>query len=77
MAVALEELYKEIEPLYKVELRTKNCFHKIIEWTHIVEEPEFTTLLHGNELVFSVGIQRTSDEWLMDFVGRLITAEAD
>ena len=40
MAVALEELYQEIEPLYDIRLVTDSCFHKIIEWTHIVENPD-------------------------------------
>ncbi|MDO4313639.1 MAG: PucR family transcriptional regulator ligand-binding domain-containing protein [Eubacteriales bacterium] len=76
MAVALEELYKEIEPLYDMRLVTNSCFHKIIEWTHVVENPEFIKLLHGNELVFTVGLQYTSEEWLMDFVKQLIAAGA-
>lgn len=76
MAVALEELYQEIEPLYDIRLVTDSCFHKIIEWTHIVENPEFIKLLHGNELVFNAGLQYTSAAWLLDFVKRLIEAGA-
>ena len=76
MAVALEELYHEIEPLYDIRLVTKSCFHKIIEWTHIVENPEFIKLLHGNELIFNAGLQFDSDEWLLDFVRRLNDAGA-
>ena len=74
MAVALEELYREVEPMYDMHLVTKSCFHKVIGWTHIVENPEFIELLHGDELIFSAGIQYTSEEWLMDFVQRLIEA---
>lgn len=74
MAVALEDLYREIEPMYDMRLVTDSCFHKVIEWTHIVENPEFIELLHGDELVFSAGIQYTSEEWLMDFVQKLIDA---
>lgn len=76
MAVALEELYREIEPLYDIRLVTESCFHKIIEWTHIVENPEFIKLLHGDELVFNAGLQYTSADWMMDFVKRLIDAGA-
>ena len=47
MAVALEELYREVEPMYDMHLVTKSCFHKVIEWTHIVENPEFIELLHA------------------------------
>lgn len=76
MAVALEELYQEIEPLYDIRLVTESCFHKIIEWTHIVENPEFIKLLHGNELIFNAGLQFDSDEWLLDFVRSLNEAGA-
>lgn len=70
----MEELYREVEPMYDMHLVTKSCFHKVIGWTHIVENPEFIELLHGDELIFSAGIQYTSEEWLMDFVQRLIAA---
>ena len=70
----MEELYREVEPMYDMHLVTKSCFHKVIGWTHIVENPEFIELLHGDELIFSAGIQYTSEEWLMDFVQRLIEA---
>lgn len=76
MAVALEELYQEIEPLYDIRLVTESCFHKIIEWTHIVENPEFIKLLHGNELIFNAGLQFDSDEWLLEFVRQLNDAGA-
>ena len=76
MAVALEELYREIESSYDVRLVTTSCFQKIIEWTHIVENPEFIKLLHGNELVFTAGLQYTSEQWLLDFVRKLIEANA-
>ncbi len=76
MAVALEKLYLEIKPLYDIRLVTDSCFHKIIEWTHIVENPEFVKLLHGNELIFNAGLQYTSEAWLLDFIGKLIEAGA-
>lgn len=76
MAVALEELYQEIEPQYDIRLVTDSCFHKIIEWTHIVENPEFIKLLHGNELIFNAGLQHTSEAWLLEFIRKLIEAGA-
>lgn len=76
MAVKLVELYKEIEPLYDVRLVTKSCFGKVIEWTHIIENPAFIKLLHGGELIFSAGIQYSSVEWMIDFVERLMEADA-
>jgi len=47
MAVTLQELYEEIETMYDVRLVTDGCFHKMIEWMHVVENPEFISLLHG------------------------------
>ncbi len=76
MAVTLQELYGEIETMYDVRLVTDSCFHKMIEWMHVVENPEFISLLHGNELIFTAGLQYTSREWLMDFVKRLMDAGA-
>ncbi len=62
--------------MYDVRLVTDSCFHKMIEWMHVVENPEFISLLHGNELIFTAGLQYTSREWLMDFVKRLMDAGA-
>lgn len=76
MAVTLQELYEEIETMYDVHLITDSCFHKMIEWMHVVENPEFISLLHGNELIFTAGLQYTSEEWLMNFIKRLIDADA-
>lgn len=76
MAVTLQELYEEIETMYDVRLVTDSCFHKMIEWMHVVENPEFISLLHGNELIFTAGLQYTSEEWLMDFIKKLIDAGA-
>lgn len=76
MAVTLQELYEEIETMYDVHLVTDSCFHKMIEWMHVVENPEFISLLHGNELIFTAGLQYTSEEWLMNFIKRLIDADA-
>ena len=56
MAVALETLYSEIDPAHHVQLLTKSCFHKMIDWMHMVEDLDFVQFLHGDELVFNSGI---------------------
>lgn len=76
MAVELKDLYEEIKPKYAVRLRTEGCFQKIIEWTHIVEDFEFTKLLHGGELVFNTGLHYHSEEWLMEYIRELNEARA-
>ena len=76
MAVALEELYAEIETKYMVKLRTESCFQKVIEWMHVVEEIEFVKLLHGNELIFNSGLLYVSTEWIMKYIEELDRAGA-
>lgn len=71
MAVELKELYAEIKPQYEVQLHTRSCFQKTIEWIHMVEEADFARLLHGDELVFNTGLNYSSEEWLRNFIERL------
>ena len=67
VAVELKELYAKISPQYDVKLHTTGCFEKMIGWVHMVEDPEFAELLHGDELIFNSGLNYTSDEWLRRF----------
>ena len=71
MAVALEELYAAISPQYRVRLHTESCFGKMIAWTHVVEDIEFISSLHGEELVFFSGLSCTSEEWLKRYITEL------
>ena len=71
VAVELKELYAKISPQYDVKLHTTGCFEKMIGWVHMVEDPEFAELLHGDELIFNSGLNYTSDEWLRRFVEAL------
>lgn len=71
MAVALEILYSEIDPAHNVKLLTKSCFHKMIDWMHMVEDMDFIPFLHGDELVFNSGINYTSNEWLKVYIGEI------
>lgn len=71
MAVELENLYAEIDPEFGVELLTKSCFHKMIGWIHMVEDMDFVSMLHGDELVFNSGLNYVSEEWLKTYIGAL------
>ena len=53
MAVALKKLYEDIYNKSDVRLMTQSCFHKYIGWVHMVENKDFISLLHGEELVFN------------------------
>lgn len=76
MAVALEELYREIAPEYGVVLQTESCFQKVIEWIHMIEDKQFINLLHGNELILNTGVPYVSTEWLRDYIEKLHSANA-
>ncbi len=76
MAVALEKLYSEIDPEHQVRLLTKSCYHKMIDWMHMVEEMDFVPFLHGDELVFNSGINYSSEEWLVNYIEALVEKRA-
>ncbi|MBR6647582.1 MAG: PucR family transcriptional regulator ligand-binding domain-containing protein [Clostridia bacterium] len=76
MAVELSILYKEIIPEHDVHLLTTNCFDKKIDWVHMVENVDFVSLLHGDELVFNSGLNNKSDENRKDYIDRLIEVDA-
>lgn len=76
MAVELIDLYADIRSRYNVKLHTSSCFEKKIGWVHIVENELFAQFLHGNELIFTSGVQYTSEEWMKDFVDMLYDKHA-
>lgn len=76
MAVALETLYSEIDPSHHVKLLTKSCFHKRIDWMHMVEDMDFVPFLHGDELVFNSGINYVSNEWLRVYIDAIYEKHA-
>ncbi len=71
MAVQLETLYSEIDPSFGVRLLTKSCFHRMIDWVHMVEGMDFIPLLHGEELVLNSGLAYVSEEWLWTYIKAL------
>lgn len=76
MAVELNDLYEDIRTKYNVQLHTNSCFDKKIGWVHIVENELFVQFLHGNELIFTSGVQYSSEEWLKDFIQMLYEKNA-
>ena len=71
MAVELQELYEAVKSSYDIQLRTKSCYEKSVEWVHMVEGVEFIKLLHGNELALNSGINYHSEEWLYQMIEQL------
>lgn len=76
MAVELNILYKEIIPEHDVKLLTTSCFDKKIDWVHMVENIDFVSLLHGDELVFNSGLNDESDENRREYIDKLIGVDA-
>ena len=71
MAVELQELYEAVKSSYDIQLRTKSCYGKQIEWVHMVEGVEFVKLLHGDELALNSGLNYHSEEWLYELIKSL------
>lgn len=71
MAVELEQLYAEIESEFDVKLVTNSCFHKMIDWIHMVEDVDFVSFLRGDELVLNSGLNYKTEEWLYQYIKEL------
>lgn len=76
MAVKLNDLYQEIVPEHEVHLLTTDCFEKKIEWVHMVENIDFISLLHGDELVFNSNLDGEDEEYRKKFIEQLIEGNA-
>lgn len=76
MAVELKKLYDDIYNKSDVQLMTKSCFHKHIAWVHVVENREFISLLHGDELIFNSSLNYETDENRKEFIDELIAQDA-
>jgi len=76
MAVKLSDLYQEIIPEHEVHLLTRDCFGKKIEWVHMVENIDFISLLHGDELVFNSTLDGKNEEYRKKFIEQLIEENA-
>jgi len=50
--------------------------NNLINWVHILEDPETASFLHGQELIFTTGIGNDSTDWLLDFAKGLVASQA-
>lgn len=72
MSITVKKLFKNGISLYKMNLIAgKNGLNNLVEWVHIVEDPDVPSFLRGNELVFTAGILNNSDNWLLEFAKKL------
>lgn len=48
----------------------------LVNWVHMLEDPETASFLHGQELIFSTGIGHSDTDWLLDFARGLVANQA-
>ncbi|HEX3029622.1 MAG TPA: PucR family transcriptional regulator ligand-binding domain-containing protein [Clostridia bacterium] len=54
----------------------ENNMNNMVNWVHMLEDPEAASFLHGHELIFSTGIGRDQTDWLLGFAKGLVESRA-
>lgn len=74
MSIALSELYLSTKTQYQLNLIAgeKGLFSPI-NWVQFNEDINTINFLKGGELIITTGMSKNSDQWLSDFVKKLIT----
>lgn len=76
MAITLEYLCKYAKENYGMTLVCgESNMSNLVNWVHILEEPEAAGFLHGQELIFSTGIGHENTDWLLDFAKGLVASQ--
>ena len=71
----VNKLYKNGTFLYQMKLIAgRNGMTNLVQWVHIIEDDSVSSLLHGNELVFTAGILNHDKDWLLGFTKKLYEA---
>lgn len=50
--------------------------NNLVNWVHMLEDPETASFLHGQELIFSTGIGHVNTDWYLDFAKGLVENQA-
>jgi len=50
--------------------------NNLVNWVHMLEDPETASFLHGQELIFSTGIGHDNTDWLLHFAKGLVANQA-
>jgi len=73
MAITLRYLCKYARENYGMNLICGDSnMNNIVNWVHMLEDPETASFLHGQELIFSTGIGFDNTDWLYDFAKGLV-----
>ncbi len=50
--------------------------NNLVNWVHMLEDPETASFLHGQELIFTTGIGHADTDWFLDFAKGLVGHQA-
>ncbi|MDF2942441.1 MAG: transcriptional regulator, PucR family [Herbinix sp.] len=77
MAITLGHLCRYAKETYGMkQICGENNMNNLVNWVHMLEDPETAGFLHGQELIFTTGIGHKNTEWLIDFVKGLVERHA-
>ena len=77
LAIALKYLCKYAKENYGMNLLCgERSMNNLVNWVHMLEDPETASFLHGEELIFSTGIGYSNTDWLIGFARKLVENQA-
>lgn len=77
MAITLRHLCRYAKETYgMIQICGESNMNNMVNWVHMLEDPETASFLHGSEIIFTTGIGHDSTEWLIDFVAGLVDHQA-
>ncbi|HEY5586814.1 MAG TPA: PucR family transcriptional regulator ligand-binding domain-containing protein [Ruminiclostridium sp.] len=77
MAITLSYVCKYARENYGMNLICgESNMNNLVNWVHMLEDPETAKFLHGQELIFSTGIGHDSTGWFVDFAKGLVENQA-
>ncbi len=77
MAISLRNLCKYAKENYGMNLICGEAnMNNLVNWVHMLEDPETANFLHGQELIFSTGIGHDNTDWYFDFAKGLVANQA-
>lgn len=77
VAITLRALCKYANENYGMSfICGESNMNNLVNWVHMLEDPETASFLHGQELIFSTGIGHDSTDWFVDFAKGLVANQA-
>lgn len=77
VAIKLRTVYYATKEKYELKLLTGNSgLDRLFSWVHILENIDTMDYLHGNEIVITTGIGKDSDQWLEEYVKKVVNSSA-